>query len=198
MENRKKLTQMSRLMNLIYIGSIIYFIFANELENVFFALTSMFGTIILVYLNKKFDKLFDSIFIVSLAIFILFAGLLGSSFGLYDTIKNYDDFLHIWSGIISCNFAYMIFNYFGNIEINTKKTKLFFIIFMFMFSMGGASLWELMEFTIDKFLGMNCQAGGLVDTMMDTFDCLIGSVVMIFIYIRRVNSRTYSIENVSK
>ena len=168
MNKKRILNWMSKLMYVIYLGSIAYFIFVSKLENVLFALASLLGTII------------------TLIIFILFSGLLGSSFGFYHTIKNYDDFLHIWSGIISCSVAYVLFNYFGNMDVKNTKRKIFFIIFMFMFSMGGASLWELMEFFIDKFLGMNCQAGGLVDTMMDTFDCLIGSVIMIPYYVKQL------------
>ena len=50
---------------------------------------------------------------------------------------------------------------------------------IFMFSMDGARLWVFMEFLVDMFLEMNCQAVGLVDTMIYTFDCLIGTTIMI-------------------
>jgi len=186
MNNKKISNWMSKLIYIIYLVSIIYFIFTNQVENILYALASLAGTIVLIYLNKKFDKLFDTTLIINLVIFVLFAGLLGSSFGFYASIKNYDDFLHIWSGLISCSVAYVLFNYFGNIEVNSTKRKIFFVIFMFMFSMGGASLWELMEFSVDKFLGMNCQAGGLVDTMIDTFDCLIGTIIMIPYYVKQL------------
>lgn len=53
------------------------------------------------------------------------------------------------------------------------------VIFIFMFSMDGARLWVFMEFLVDMFLEMNCQAVGLVDTMIYTFDCLIGTTIMI-------------------
>ena len=158
----------------------------NSMEHTLFVLASLVATIVLVYLNKKFDELFNDDIIITLVIFILFAGLFGSSFRFYDTIKNYDDFLHMCSGLISCSVAYILFNYFLNLEINTIKRRIFFVIFMFMFSMGVASLWELMEFFIDKFLGLHCQAGGLVDTMIDMFDCLIGSIIIIPYYVKKV------------
>lgn len=184
MESKKVLKYTSKLIYLIYVISIVYFIFKNQLSNVAYALLSLVGSIILVYLSKKWEDLFDSILIINLVIFILFAGLLGSSYGIYGKIKGYDDFLHIWSGLVSCNVAYIIYKYFLGSSISSNKEKIFFVIFLFMFSMGGASLWELMEFAIDKYLGMNSQAGGLVDTMMDTFDCLIGSIIMIFYYLK--------------
>ena len=134
MNKKRILNWMSKLMYVIYLGSIAYFIFVSKLENVLFALASLLGTIILVYLNKRFDKLFDTTLIITLIIFILFSGLLGSSFGFYHTIKNYDDFLHIWSGIISCSVAYVLFNYFGNMDVKNTKRKIFFIIFMFIYT----------------------------------------------------------------
>lgn len=186
MNKKKILNYTSKLIYIIYLASIAYFIFMNSMEHTLFVLASLVATIVLVYLNKKFDELFNDDIIITLVIFILFAGLFGSSFRFYDTIKNYDDFLHMCSGLISCSVAYILFNYFLNLEINTIKRRIFFVIFMFMFSMGVASLWELMEFFIDKFLGLQCQAGGLVDTMMDMFDCLIGSIIIIPYYVRKV------------
>ncbi len=186
MNKKKILNYTSKLIYIIYLASIAYFIFMNSMEHTLFVLASLVATIVLVYLNKKFDELFNDDIIITLVIFILFAGLLGSSFKFYDTIKNYDDFLHMCSGLISCSVAYLLFNYFLNLEINSIKRRIFFVIFMFMFSMGVASLWELMEFFIDKFLGLRCQAGGLVDTMMDMFDCLIGSIIIIPYYVKKV------------
>ena len=52
-----------------------------------------------------------------------------------------------------------------------------------MFSMGIASIWELIEFGLDRYLGFDCQAGGLTDTMFDILDCLIGSVLRLYIII---------------
>jgi len=37
------------------------------------------------------------------------------------------------------------------------------------------------------FLGMNYQAEGLVDTMMNTFDCLIGIIIMIPYYVKQLS-----------
>ena len=55
--------------------------------------------------------------------------------------------------------------------------KLFVIIFLFMFSMGVASLWEIMEFSIDNLFGMHTQIGGLNDTMIDMIDGLVGTII---------------------
>lgn len=186
MDKKKVLSYISKLIFIIYLVSIVYFIFFNKVESIVFALASLIGTVILIYLNKKFDKLFDTSLIITLVIFIFFAGLLGSSFRFYDNIKNYDDFLHIWSGFIACSGAYVLFNCFANMEINSRERKIFFVIYMFMFSMGVASIWELIEFFSDQVFHTNCQVGSLVDTMMDMFDCFIGSIIMISCYAKHL------------
>ena len=55
-----------------------------------------------------------------------------------------------------------------------------------MFSMAVASLWEILEFTIDQIWAINCQAGGLNDSMIDMIDSLIGTIIIIPFLIRRL------------
>lgn len=47
-----------------------------------------------------------------------------------------------------------------------------------MFSLAIANLWELLEFSLDVLFKINCQAGGLKDTMIDMIDGLIGTVLI--------------------
>ena len=44
MNKKRILNWMSKLMYVIYLGSIAYFIFVSKLENVLFALASLLGT----------------------------------------------------------------------------------------------------------------------------------------------------------
>src|SRR5690606_34643894 len=43
----------------------------------------------------------------------------------------------------------------------------FIALFAFTFSQGLGSLWEIFEFGMDQFFGLNMQKSGLVDTMWD-------------------------------
>ena len=52
--------------------------------------------------------------------------------------------------------------------------------------MGFASICEIIEYSLDTIFKMNTQAGGLSDTMQDMIDALIGSVIMIIYYIRKI------------
>ena len=67
--------------------------------------------------------------------------------------------------------------------------KVFVMIFLFMFTMGVASLWEIMEFSLDNILGTHTQIGGLEDTMIDMVDALIGAIISIPYFIRKMSDK---------
>ena len=135
--------------------------------------------------NKKYGYLFNDLLIIILDLFIMFSLVLGTSYGLYK-INHYDDFLHIWSGFIASAVAFVIINVFTEKEDRKYLKKAFLFIFIFMFSMAVASLWEILEFTIDQIWAINCQAGGLNDSMIDMIDSLIGTIIITPFLIRRL------------
>lgn len=179
-----------KFLNLIliiaYIFSIGYFFVNKEISSVAISTVCLIGSVVLYIVNQKYNKLIDNNLYIVLVLFILFSSLLGSCYRFYDRINHYDDFLHIWSGFISVSVAFAILNYFNKDEVVIKMSKIFIVIFLFMFSMGVASIWEIMEFLIDTFLGMNTQAGGLTDTIIDMIDALFGTVIMIPIVMRKI------------
>ncbi|MGL6104627.1 hypothetical protein [Romboutsia sp.] len=168
------------VINLIYTLSALYFLFANKsIMNFGLSIFCIITGLLIEFFRKKSIIKTTSLSVVC-SLFILFSTLLGTCFGFYGAFKGYDDFLHIWSGFITVSIAY-------NLLLTTNKdgyklSALFIVIYLFMFSMGVASIWEIIEFTIDSTLGMNTQAGGLVDTITDMIDALIGSIIMVIFY----------------
>ncbi|MDY5211191.1 hypothetical protein [Intestinibacter sp.] len=160
---------------LIYAVGIVYFVTVRDFRSIILSILSLSGIIILIILNKKYKHLFGDLLVNALIIFIAVAILGGTCLDFYQ-FHHFDDVLHIISGFIGCMVAKIIF-YFSKNDTATFRKKLFFVLYMFMFSMGVASIWELIEFGLDKYLGFDCQAGGLTDTMFDTLDCLVGSII---------------------
>lgn len=173
-------------LSVVYIFSIIYLFINKEIDSVGLSIACLLGTIILYIVNQRHNKLIDNNLYIVLVLFILFSSLLGTCYRFYDIINHYDDFLHVWSGFISVSVAFAILNYFNEGEVVSKMNKFFIAIFIFMFSMGVASLWEIMEFFLDTFCGQHTQAGGLKDTVIDMIDGLIGSIIMVPIVIRKI------------
>lgn len=182
MRNKNTTKYVTILLLIIYLGSIAIFVKDKNTMNILIASICTAGTIILYFVHKKYTRLIDNNLYIVSALFVMISSLLGSCYGFYD-INHYDDFLHLWSGLITVSIAFSIMTFFHSDNDLKKINKYFIIIYVFMFSMGVASLWEISEFLIDRFLGMNMQVGGLVDTMIDMIDALVGAIIMLpFIY----------------
>lgn len=128
-------------------ASIIWFLKERKLFEFGIVVFCIVSTLILGIVNKKVNKLLDNSIYINLVILLWYRHLLGSCFKFY-SINHYDDFLHLYSGILSCNVAYLIIRYFNNEENIKMVNKVFVMIFLFMFTMGVASIWEIMEFFI--------------------------------------------------
>ena len=165
---------------LIYASCIVYFVTVRNFRSIIVSILSLIGIIILIILNKKYKHLFGNLLVNTLIIFIAISILGGTCFDFY-RFNHFDDVLHITSGFIGCMVARILF-YFSQNETDIPRKRIFFVIYMFMFSMGIASIWELIEFGLERYLGFDCQAGGITDTMFDILDCLIGSIIATIYY----------------
>ncbi|MGL5329055.1 MAG: DUF2238 domain-containing protein [Peptostreptococcaceae bacterium] len=179
--NSKKVNFIIGFIYVLYIISGLWYIKEKMLFELSIVAFCIIGTFALGILNKKISKLVDDSIYINLVLFIMISSLIGSCFGFYD-INHYDDFLHLYSGILCCNVAYLIIRYFNNKD---NMNKLFVVIFLFMFTMGVASLWEIMEFAMDNILGTNTQVGGLKDTVIDMIDALLGAIISIPYFVKK-------------
>ena len=152
---------------LIYASCIVYFVTVRNFRSIIVSILSLIGIIILIILNKKYKHLFGNLLVNTLIIFIAISILGGTCFDFY-RFNHFDDVLHITSGFIGCMVARILF-YFSQNETDIPRK-------------GIASIWELIEFGLDRYLGFDCQAGGLTDTMFDILDCLIGSIIATIYY----------------
>lgn len=189
MKNKMKKINILKILNILlyifYMFSVGFFIVKGKYNYSLICTGCIIGTFFLRLGNKKYGYLFNDLLIIILDLFIMFSLVLGTSYGLYK-INHYDDFLHIWSGFIASAVAFVIINVFTEKEDRKYLKKAFLFIFIFMFSMAVASLWEILEFTIDQIWAINCQAGGLNDSMIDMIDSLIGTIIIIPFLIRRL------------
>ena len=137
------------------------------------------------FLNKIFEHLFNTMLSIILALFTLLSLVLGTSYGLYK-VNHYDDFLHICSGFIGCAVEYEVIEVYLPKEKRKCINSIFIFVFIFMFSIAVGGLWEILEFSLDVLFKINCQAGGLKDTMVDMIDGLIGTIIMTPFLVKRL------------
>lgn len=115
-------------------------------------------------------------------IFLFFAQFLGSVVNLYANVYWFDSFNHFVSGILTAIFSVAFL--FWMQKYNVKDIR-FNIIFMIIFSLAIASLWEFFEFTSDRIFGGDTQKvleTGVVDTMKDMIVAFLGAVLTSIYY----------------
>ncbi len=119
-------------------------------------------------------------------LFIYFSLYLGEIHKYYTKLWWWDIILHTSSGIV------LGFIGFGVLFILYKRQKvnaspIILAIFSFCFALAIGSVWEIFEFSMDQFFGLNMQKSGLRDTMwdliVDSGGALIASAIG-FIYLK--------------
>lgn len=118
-----------------------------------------------------------------MAILFVFASLfLGELHGYYTRYWWWDIALHTTSGLllgISGFLLVYILNEDSRVEMNMPPV--FVALFAFMFAVSLGTIWEMFEFSMDKFFGMNMQKemwgdpSGLTDTMWDLIVDALGA-----------------------
>ena len=179
----KKINYFNIILYTMYIISIGYFLLNKNYTNASLCSVTFIFNLILRYLYSKNLPILDTNLYVIGSLFIFFSLVLGSSFKLYDIVNHYDDFLHFGSGFLTVKIG---FNIIKNIKASDFINKLLVIILLFFFAMGFASIFEIIEYGLDTIFNMNTQKGGLTDTMQDMIDSLLGCIIMIVYYIRKI------------
>lgn len=126
-------------------------------------------------LEKAFKTEFDAKMKVAYIIFLFASQYLGSIVGLYSN-GWWDTFLHVLSGVF---LAFLGFDFFTRLDedIRLEMPKRFVFVYIVVFSMAGAALWEMYEFTSDIVLRTTMQGNGNEDTMVDIVAGSIGGII---------------------
>lgn len=130
------------------------------------------------FIEKTFKTELDGKMKVAYILFLFASQYLGSIVGLYEN-GWWDTFLHLLSGIF---LAFLGFDFFSRLDddIRTEIPKRFLFVYIVVFSMAGAALWEMYEFTSDVVLNTTMQGNGNDDTMIDIIAGSLGGILAAF------------------
>lgn len=99
--------------------------------------------------------------------FILLALFLGRMYNMYSILPWWDLFLHFASGALLGFLALATLKpLIGKNNMKVLK-PLFVAIYILLFTISGAALWEFWEFAGDQLFGLDSQLNSLMDTMTD-------------------------------
>ena len=174
------------LMFLCSLASLCYFVRDYNI-GAYDRLLGSASIILVLFIQRIFQKIFklkisDGMELIYV-VFIILAQFLGSVVNLYNTVWWYDLFTHFLSGILTAVLSLVILNWFSMYK---DKNKGFNILFIISFTLMVASIWEMLEFGADTFLGMNVQHSietGVSDTMEDILVAFLGSIIVSLSYL---------------
>ncbi len=126
-------------------------------------------------LEKAFKTEFDAKMKVAYILFLFASQYLGSIVGLYSN-GWWDTFLHVLSGVF---LAFLGYDFFSRLDddIRLEMPKRFVFVYIVVFSMAGAALWEMYEFKSDLVLNTTMQGNGNDDTMVDIVAGSLGGII---------------------
>lgn len=142
-------------------------IFATSLIFIATYLPSLFERRYKIHLPVEFELI--------IILFIYASLFLGEIRGYYTLFWWWDVILHTSSGIAIgfVGFLIVYILYYKN-KIETKP--IWAAVFAFCFAMAIGAVWEIFEFSMDQFFGLNMQKSGLVDTMWDLIVDALGAL----------------------
>ena len=129
-------------------------------------------------------------------VFIFLSMYLANVWNFYG-IPNYDKYLHLGSGVLLALIGYALFIYLCGGKEHPEINPLTPVIFSVIFSIAGAGIWEIWEFSTDTLFGLSAQNGSLIDTMVDIIcGTVMGLITNIPIYLHSKGKRVKFIENI--
>ncbi|MGM0502422.1 MAG: hypothetical protein ACQERJ_07800 [Bacillota bacterium] len=137
-----------------------------------------------IFSEKKLAYLLSDLQIVMI-VFIFSSLYLGELNNFYARFWWWDTMLHTFSGITLGFFAFILIYILNeNEKIDVILSSAFIAVFAVSFAVSVGVFWEIFEFAMDSFFGMNMQKSGLVDTMWDLIaDCIGAGIAGLYGYL---------------
>ena len=148
------------------------------------------GTLFLTWLPiayaDRFDIKIPTRFATAIVVFIFATLFLGEIKDFYGRFWWWDVILHTGSAVaFGLSGFILIFMLFEGDRFAAPPVAIAFLSFCVAMAIGG--IWEIFEFSMDQFFGMNMQKSGLVDTMWDLIVDAVGALfaaVTGFLYLK--------------
>lgn len=178
-KTHKSLLFISYSIKITLIVAIIGAVFTKQYHTLFFSILTLTLGLIPPLLQKNYKINLPLEFELIISIFIFSTLFLGEVGNYYEKFWWWDILLHTFSGMIIGMIGFLIV-YILNSQnkIHLHLNPIFIAIFSFSFALSIGAIWEIFEYAMDSFFGLNMQKSGLVDTMGDLIVDSIGAIII--------------------
>lgn len=167
------------LMQLIMLVGCVLSLYERQWLNALLIASIILLTLLPTVLGRRFDVYIPPQFEVLAILFIFGSLFLGEARGYYVRFTWWDVALHTGSGFLLGILGFLLvyaLNQQEDIDLHMKPG--FVALFSFAFAVAAGAMWEIFEFAMDSWFGMNMQKSGLVDTMWDLIVDALGALVI--------------------
>ena len=161
------------------LAGIYYMYTQGNGTKVFMGFLTVAVMVAIALVQRRFHYPLPSIFASIIYVFIFFSVVVGTFGGGY-RLNNFDDFLHVFSGIWIGYASWIILRRLLRNGGAANLPDSFIALYMICFSLAAAAVWELMEFAGDKLFSFTAQGRDPDDTMIDMIMGLIGGSITAF------------------
>lgn len=162
-------------------------LFEGDWTTAFVSAIALITTLLPWYLARNYNFYIPVGFEFVIVLFVYSTLFLGEVHGFYTRFWWWDIVLHTGSGLAFGFTGFLILYSFYRTEKFQAPAALI-ALFSFCVAVAIGGLWEIFEFAMDSFLGLNMQKSGLVDTMWDMIVNTLGAFLASFsgyLYLRR-------------
>lgn len=177
----------SFILRITLIAASISAIHQQNWLTLFVVLITLLVSFLPAIIQRNYRIIIPTEFEFVLLVFAYASLFLGELHGYYTLFWWWDVVLHSLSSL-SFGFLGFLVLYILYREEKIKTSPVLIAVFSFCFAVAIGSIWEIFEFSMDRFFGLNMQKSGLQDTMGDVI-VNASSALMIatvgYIYIKR-------------
>lgn len=170
---------LSYTLQLILVAQVVYSLLQRSWLTLFLSSGILILTFLPAIIRRNF-RVYLPIEIDLATILFIFASLfLGEMRSYYTRFWWWDLVLHTGAGILMGLTGFILVYILNRERKSTIQLSPFFVgLFSFSFAMTIGVLWEIFEFAMDQFFGMNMQKSGLLDTMGDLIVNTLGALLI--------------------
>lgn len=173
------------VLHLAMAGELVAAVYYGYWMSVFLIAAIMSVMLVPLLLGGRFQLQVPSEFQILAVIFVFAALFLGEIRQYYERLWWWDIALHSASGLLLGIFGFLLVYVLNeNERADLHMRPRFVAFFAFLFAVAIGALWEIFEFSMDQFFGMNMQKpmlgdpSGLTDTMWDLIVDTLGALVI--------------------
>lgn len=171
------------------------FVLRGDWENVFLTGLVILLTLVPAFAWRRYRVFIPPEFQLAAALFVFLSLFLGSAFDLYYRFWWWDVVLHTGSGFLLGIVGFLSMFLLNRTNRLPEGIRPGFVCFFGVtFAVFLGVLWEIFEFVLDRFTGLNMQTveTGVVDTMQDLIVDTLGAVIVALMALAYFRGGRYS------